>query len=173
MNQKLSNEKAGPEVARTKAAKTFMEVALVLLAFISVVLLFTSCTPKRQEVPVYWGNTPRQAVVAAGLHAKDVGGVIYQVAPTGSMRPFLEAGDIIVVKPIPYENVEVGMMANYQASWLPADSPTATHWVADKLGDEYIMDGQANKHYEGRGQLMGKKEFRGIVVGVYTTRPAP
>jgi hypothetical protein len=173
MNKRLTSEKTGPENERTRNAKSAIEVILVVMALTSIVLLMTSCTPKRQDVPVFWGNTPRQAIIAADLHARDVVGKVYQAAPTGSMEPKITGGDYIVVVPIPYKNVAAGMMANYQAAWRPADAPTVTHWVADKQGDKYIMDGQANKHYEGSGQLMGEKEFRGIVVGIYTTRPAP
>lgn len=173
MKQKLSNEKTGPEVARTAAIKRGVEVALMVLAFLSILLLMTSCTPKRQDVPVFWGNTPIQSFLAADLHAKDVIGKVYQAASTGSMEPKIAGGDYIVVVPIPYKNVSVGMMAMYQAVWLAADAPPVVHWVAAKQGDSWIMDGQANRHYEGNGQLMGEREFRGIVVGIYTTRPAP
>lgn len=173
MNKRMTNEKTGPENERTRNAKSAIEVILVVLAFVSIVLLMTSCTPKRQDVLVFYGNSARQSLIAASLHAKDVGGVFYQAATTGSMEPYITGGDYIVVKKIPYKDVTVGMMANYQAVWRPADAPTVVHWVAAKQGNKWIMDGQANKTYEGSGQLMGEKEFRGIVVGIYTTRPAP
>lgn len=137
-------------------------------------LFMAACTPKRDVIPTYWGLTPTQARLASELHAKDVGGLFYHVAPTGSMEPFLTGGDYIVVQKVPYKDVKPGMMANYQARWLPPSSPTVTHWVADRLGDEFIMDGQANSIYENKGNmLMGEKEFIGQVIAIYTTREKP
>lgn len=148
----------------------------IVIAAIMVIMmaLVTSCTPKRQDIPIYWEQTPAQAAIASYLHARDVGGNNYQVLPTGSMEPYLTGGDFIVVKPIPYKDIKVGMLANYQARWLPPSSLTVTHWVADKSGKEYIMDGQHNAHYErGPDFRMGEKEFRGIVIAIYTQRKKP
>jgi hypothetical protein len=137
-------------------------------------LFLVACTPKRDTIPTFWEQTPMQAQIAANLHANEVGGVAYLVAPTGSMEPFITGGDFVVVKPVPYSTVHVGMAANYQARWRPPESPTVTHWVAAKLGDEWVMDGQANKYYErDASQLMGEKEFRGQVIAIYTQRKGP
>lgn len=141
------------------------------LIIIAGCLLLAACTPKRNEIQTFWGQTPMQALVAAQLHANEVGGVVYSMAPTGSMRPTLEAGDMIVVKPIPYKDVQQGMMLNYQARWLPPTHLTVTHWASQKFGNEWIMDGGANPAYERNStQRMGEKEFRGQVIAIYTTR---
>jgi signal peptidase I len=90
------------------------------------------------------------------------------------MRPTLEAGDYVVVKAIDFQKLQPGMMVNYQARWLRPTSPTAVHWCVRKYGDEWVMDGENNKNYENTKEtMMGKKEFRGIVVAIYTTRPSP
>ena len=115
-----------------------------------------------------------QAWLASRLHATEVGGVAYVVAPTGSMRPTLEGGDYVVVKTIKFEGLIPGMMVNYQARWLRADRPTMVHWCVRKYGDDWVMDGENNKEYENKKEnMMGEKEFRGIVIAIYTTRPAP
>lgn len=166
----MKNEKTPAEVNRTCCAKTTIKLIVAGFAIASIALLVFGCTPKRQEVATYWGNTPTQAFMASSLQAKEIDGKVYLVAPTGSMEPFITGGDYIVVKSIPYADVSVGMIATYQASWRPKDSPPVAHWVAEKLGDSWIMDGQSNKSYEGKGQTMGVKEFTGIVVAIYTTR---
>jgi len=137
-------------------------------------LFLTACTPKRLDVPIFWDQTPGQQVIAAVLHARDIGGLFSPVAYTGSMEPFLTGGDYIVFKKIPYSEVKVGMMVLYQARWRPEPLSMVCHWVAAKSGDEFIMDGQANAHYEkGDDMRVGEKEFRYQVVAIYTQRKGP
>jgi hypothetical protein len=46
--------------------------------------------------------------------------------------------------------------------------------AAAKSGDEWIMDGIANRVYErGESMRMGKAEYRGRVIQVYTKRKQP
>lgn len=144
---------------------------LIIAIIIIWASLLAGCTPKRNEIQTFWGQTHTQALISSQLHANAIGGIAYRVAPTGSMRPTLEADDFIVVKPIPYKDVQQGMAANYQARWLPPTDQTVTHWVSKKFGDEWIMDGEANSSYEKSANMrMGEKEFRGQVIAIYTTR---
>jgi hypothetical protein len=170
----FKNEITAAQNERTNNARQAILWVVSFMAVVSIFLMMTGCTPKRQQVATYWGNTPGQALLAARLHAIDVNGVFYTVAPTGSMRPTLEAGDYVVVKAIDFQKLQPGMMVNYQARWLRPTSPTAVHWCVRKYGDEWVMDGENNKNYENTKEtMMGKKEFRGIVVAIYTTRPSP
>jgi hypothetical protein len=174
MKAEFKNEVTPAQNVRTQASKPVVITIILCMGIIAYILMLTGCTPKRQQVATYWGNTPGQALLAARLHAIDVNGVFYTVAPTGSMRPTLEAGDYVVVKAIDFQELQPGMMVNYQARWLRPTSPTAVHWCVRKYGDEWVMDGENNKNYENtKDTMMGKKEFRGIVVAIYTTRPSP
>jgi hypothetical protein len=171
---RFKNEVTAAQNDRTNNSRRVALWVISFIAVISIFLMLMGCTPKREPVATYWGNTPGQALLAARLHAIDIGGVFYTVAPTGSMKPTLEAGDYVVIKVIKYEDLIPGMMVNYQARWLRADSPTAVHWCVRKYGDEWVMDGENNKNYENTKEtMMGRKEFRGVVVGIYTTRPSP
>ena len=170
----FKNEVTASQNKRTTDSRRVVLWTISFLAIAALLLLLAGCAPKRQPVPTFWGNTPAQAKLAAGLHALEVNGVFYVVAPTGSMRPTLEAGDYVVVKSIKYEELIPGMMVNYQARWLRPDRPTVVHWNVRKFGDDWVMDGENNRDYENKKEnMMGRKEFRGIVVGIYTTRQAP
>lgn len=144
-------------------------LALVIAAGIaSGVISLSGCTPKRTSPTLHYNSSG----VDAAIQASAIHRVSYRVAPTGSMMPFLQGGDFVVVDTrFPYEKLAVGDLVNYQARWLPADFPTVTHWTASKTGNEWIMDGQANAHYENtKPYLMGVNEFRGKVTDIYTTR---
>jgi len=169
-----NNEKTPEQVARTAAIQKTIEIGICILGLTALFLALVGCTPKRGDVPTYWGNTPQQALEASKLHARDIGGAYSIILPTGSMEPKITGGDYIVYVNRPYSSVKVGMLAIYKARWLPPKSSQVCHWVSAKQGDEWIMDGEANRAYENkRDQLMGEKEFIGEVVAIYTTREKP
>lgn len=138
-------------------------VLLVLICFTAIV----SCQPKRVSVPTTVVQTAQEAEDLARAGAMVYGGWASIIAPSGSMEPTLSGGDWIVVKPTTFNEVKKGWMAVYQARWLPPTANLVCHWVADKSGDEFIMDGEANKHYEKGSQKMGVAEYRGRVVAIY------
>ena len=168
------NEKTPEQVARTATLHKAIEIGICLIALIALFLALVGCTPKRGDIPTYWGNTPAQAQEAARLHARDVGGQYSLILPTGSMEPKLSGGDWIVWVARPYSSVRVGLLAIYKARWLPKEHPQVCHWVSAKHGDEWIMDGEANREYEkDKTQLMGQKEFKGEVVAIYKIKEKP
>lgn len=132
-------------------------------------MIFLGCTPKRERIPVFSAETPAQAETLAWIDAAAfVGAQVYRVQPTGSMAPTLQAGDFLVVKPLPYADLRVGQMVLYQARWRKPDEVPVTHWASARAGDEWIMDGEANRYYErSDAQRMGRKEYRGVVTAVY------
>jgi hypothetical protein len=133
-------------------------------------LALVGCQPKPDKAIVLW-EQPAPAI-AALAHAREIGGIAFVVAPTGSMEPLITGGDWVVADSrIPYEKLKVGDIVIYQARWLPPMSQLVMHMAAAKLGDEWIMDGIANSHYEReKSERMGRAEYRGKVVQVYTKR---
>lgn len=169
-----NNEVTNEQNERTQKLKEYALHTILTVWVIAVVLLFFGCTPKRGEIKTYWGNTPAQAQEASKLHARDIGGFYSVILPTGSMEPTLSGGDWIVYVKQPYANVRVGMMAIYQARWRAPTDPEVCHWVSAPLGKEWIMDGEANAHYENtQKMLMGEKEFFGEVVAIYKVKEKP
>jgi len=136
-------------------------------------LALTACGPRTPDKSLILWEQPSPEL-ASYLHASEIQGRAFVVMPTGSMEPFLTAGDHIVADMrARYDAIKAGDLVVYQANWLPADSPIVAHMAASKVGDEWIMDGIANRHYE-RGTLrMTRADFRGKVVQVYTKRKKP
>jgi hypothetical protein len=141
----------------------------LLVAFCMLAALWlTGCAPRVENPSVYWEQTPRQAQIAADLHAKDKGGKAYHVMPTGSMEPFITGGDYVVV--LPAKEIIIGRIYLYTASWtvLPA-----LHRAAAKHGTGWIMSGDANKHYEKGALTVYRDQILGECVAVYTPRQKP
>jgi len=139
-----------------------------LVGLCALAALWPGCAPRVENPSVYWENTPRQAQIAADLHAKDRGGKAYLVAPTGSMEPFIAGGDYVVV--VPAKEVVVGRVYLYAAPWaaLPV-----LHRAAATHGNGWIMSGDANRHYEKGGLTVYRDQIIGECVAIYTTRPKP
>lgn len=130
------------------------------------------CGPKAPDASLILWEQP-SPVEAAMAHARErLGLQALYVLPTGSMEPFLTGGDWIVVDlSAPFESLAPAMLVLYQARWLPQSSPPVVHMAAARLGDEWIMDGINNSHFErADSQRMGHAEYLGTVIQVYTAR---
>ena len=135
-----------------------------------MLLVLAGCAPKAPNASLILWEQPSPQI-AAQAHAREIRGLAYVVAPTGSMEPYLTGGDFIVVDfTVPFEALKAGDLVNYHAHWLPVGSPTVTHMAAEKSGDEWIMDGIANRHYENGALRMTRTDYGGRVVQVYTKR---
>jgi hypothetical protein len=140
---------------------------------LGMAVLFSGCGPKAPDRSLILWEQPSPQI-AAHAHARDGAGVLaaFHVLPTGSMEPFLTGGDWIVVDfGADYAGLKAADLVLYQARWLPPGSTLVVHMAAAKSGDEWIMDGIANKVYErGESMRMGRAEYRGKVIQVYTKR---
>jgi len=147
-----------------------LAVVVMVAVVVSWVIFVTGCAPKQPDrALILWEQPAPQ--IAAKAHAKEISGIARPVSPTGSMEPHLFGGDWIVINPAwPWAMLKPRDLANYQASWLPPDVDTVTHMCAAKSGDEWIMDGIANAHYEKGTLRMVRADYRGKVVQVYTRR---
>lgn len=138
---------------------------------LAVALLFTGCgpSPKPDDRLVLWEQPSPE--MAARLHALEIKGFAGRVQ-SESMAPLMAVGDWATVDlQYPYERLQPGDIAVQQARWLPAASPWLAHYCAAPLGDEWIMKGLANHgHERDQAQRMGRAEYRGKVVQIYTTR---
>lgn len=149
----------------------------LLLSFLLVAWFgWVGCEPKPDKSLILWEQPSPK--IAAQLHAaeRDVLKAL-EVLPTGSMEPFLTGGDYIVVDfSVPYDSIKKGDLLIYKARWLPQtdEQPVVCHMAASKQGDEWIMDGIHNEHYESSKEFrMGRKEYRAKVIQVYTKRKKP
>jgi len=140
---------------------------------ILLVLFLVGCgrAPEPDYSLVRWGKA--EPLGEAILHSLEIGGratIVYGK----SMQPMIVEGDCAVVDTsFPYDNLKKGDVLLYQARWLPPTEPMVIHTAADRLGSEWIMKGINNVAYERGERGMGRAEYRGKVVSIYTKRAKP
>jgi hypothetical protein len=143
---------------------------------LALAFLFVSgCAPKQPEIATYVYDSPTVTALSAAAHAKDVGGYVTNILPTGSMEPTLKGGDMVVVSSPaldPFENIKKGDAVRYAAPGSPhfaADVGAIMHRAVlrDSLG--WVMSGDHNAHSESKWRLT-RENYLGRAVAVYRTR---
>lgn len=127
-------------------------------------LLFTGgYKPVKNAVEVVQAEDP-----AGAAHARSqaIGGFVYAVAPTGSMRPLLDQGDYVVAKRVPLGEVRVGDVLIYNATWLPASAPPVIHRVVQNDSYGLIMSGDSVSTTESFARVT-EQNYVGKLVAIY------
>jgi len=114
-------------------------------------LLFVGWEPVKDNPPVYLQETK----VGEGQKA-------WQVSYTGSMRPFLQGGEVVVTE-ANYDAIKLGQIVVYQA---PYNKSPIVHRAVQKDGLGWIMSGDSAKHTESWHRVT-KDNYLGTVVAVY------
>lgn len=143
-------------------------------------VLLGGCGPKPQAGLMFYGQA--NPVLTAMAHASERPGLIWkQILPTGSMEPFLTGGDTVVIDTsLPFRKAVPGAVLLYLPSkeklkYYPGlqEGMPVLHMLAAWSGDEAIMDGIANKHYEKGDAKLTEKEYLGTMIAGYTNRERP
>jgi len=114
-------------------------------------LLFVGWEPVKDNPPVYLQETN----VGEGQKA-------WQVSYTGSMRPFLQGGEVVVTE-ANYDAIKLGQIVVYQA---PYNKSPIVHRAVQKDELGWIMSGDSAKHTESWYRVT-KDNYLGTVVAVY------
>lgn len=142
-----------------------LSIALLLLSV-------TACQPKFKDVPTYRYADSAVVSLSAQAHAKDIGGSIGWIAPTGSMEPTLKAYDFVVISSPakdPYENIQNGDIVSYDPAGSPhimAGISRVMHRAVQKDSLGWIMSGDANAHTENKWRLTAPA-YHGRLVAIY------
>lgn len=146
--------------------------AIKMCAVLALLALVSGCSPKPDKSIVLWEQP--SPIIASLNHASEINGMALQVLPTGSMEPFLTAGDWLVAdRRAKFSELKEGDLVIYRANWLPASSPLVCHMLAAWNYDRKsaVMSGIANKSFENGRLSMAESNYVGKVVAVYTKRP--
>ena len=134
-----------------------------------VALLFFRSTPPIQPVERFSVDEP---FLAAGAHAGRVGGRVFTVSYTGSMKPFLMGGECVVVV-ASYPEIRKGDVLIYNGELNPfAKAQTIIHRAVQKDSGGWIMSGDANAHTETWSRVR-PDNYLGTVVAIYQKKQTP
>lgn len=120
-----------------------------LLAITILALAATSCGRSEWPEPrleFYHANTEAQAKAYAYKEAAAHGWHVNLVAYTGSMRPYINGGEYVVVEPYAGQQFPNGTVLTFNRD--PA-ARNVLHTVADQNGRAVYMSGAANKYSDG------------------------
>ena len=132
-----------------------------LVLFLAVSGCATANWPQ-PEATFYHADTPAQASARAAVwRAK--GYVVGPVAFTGSMRPWIRGGELVVLEPYGEQLLHPGMVLVF---YRGADTPRCIHLVADVTDKAVYMTGINNRYSDG---WIPKSKIHSILREVITT----
>ena len=138
-------------------AATYAALALL------VALLFFRQEPPLNPIETHVVDDP---FAAAAAHAGRVGGRVYTVSFTGSMKPLLQGGEkIVAVGEFPA--VKRGDVLIYEGALNPyGPVTTIVHRAVQQDKGGWIMSGDNNAHTETWSRVTAQN-YRGTVVAIY------
>ena len=138
-------------------AATYAGLALL------VVLLFFRQEPPHNPIETHVVDDP---FAAAAAHAGRVGGRVFTVSFTGSMKPLLQGGEkVVAVGEFPA--VKKGDVLFYDGELNPYAQPiTLIHRAVDRDKGGWIMSGDNNANTETWSRVTANN-YRGTVIAIY------
>lgn len=86
-------------------------------------------------------GVPREnALALAKLAAATIGGQVYTIAPTGSMRPTIDESSIVTIEQVSLENLQKGDIVVYRSS----SGAAVIHRLYEKAHDRWLVLGDNN-----------------------------
>lgn len=138
-------------------AATYAGLALL------VALLFFRQEPPHTDIETHAVDNP---FLAAAAHAGRVGGRVYTVSFTGSMKPLLQGGESVVAVG-EFPAVRKGDVLIYDGTLNPyGPVTTIIHRAVAKDKGGWIMSGDNNAHTETWSRVTAQN-YRGTVVAIY------
>lgn len=138
-------------------AATYAALALL------VVLLFFRQEPPLNPIETHAVDNP---FLAAAAHAGRVGGRVYTVSFTGSMKPLLQGGESVVAVG-EFPAVRKGDVLIYDGTLNPyGPVTTIIHRAVQKDKGGWIMSGDNNANTETWSRVTANN-YRGTVVAIY------
>jgi hypothetical protein len=143
--------------------KTGALVAIIVASAVALSLL-VMLDLRRQHNAL--ANLPPKttATLAEVQHMLNAGVDLVAVAGTGSMRPYIPAGDGIVAycerKRVPFAALEEGNLVIFRAGSL-----NILHQLAEREGDSWIATGLHNSGYD--ATRVSAENYMGVVVRTY------
>lgn len=117
-----------------------------------IVLGVTACVIDRHQRPwLYYPpevvevENPMRSAIQDGLQSGRQW-QIYHVLDTGSMRPMIRGGDLVLCERVPYEDLRIGDIVSYRPAWN--NRRNTLHRLVAKDSGGWILAGDNNVNSE-------------------------
>lgn len=137
------------------------------LLLLTLLLLTAACQPKHIDPPVF--------ISVEALRAEAImenGFVTIPVANTHSMEPVIWAGDLLLVAPVPFKQVQLGQIIGCNPQWNPAIFEVHRVTIIDREGLGVEGDNVDAEHPENKYRVTGQN-YIGTVTGIYHVTGKP
>lgn len=125
-------------------------------------LLIGGWKPEKPPLPT---NIVQAAESSAHAYAQSIGGEVFAIQPTGSMRGTLEGGDFIVTKR-DFASVKVGDVLVYQPAFKYEPNRPLAHRAVQKDSYGWIMSGDTAPVTESWARVT-ESNYMGTVIAVF------
>ena len=149
---------------RPRCAATALRLA-ALSALLALAGLHTGCATTGPTATV----APRSSVSRdhalslAQLTANAVGGQVFTVASTGSMKPTLDESSVVAVEKVPFSELRRGDIVIYRS----ASGSPVIHRLYEKNGDTWLVLGDNNPAID--REAVGPANLLGRVCAIFYT----
>ena len=142
-----------------------------LLLLCLLLLLPIGCTkaPDRINPPVKEYTDFNLYMNDIQKEAKDRGGLFSWITPTGSMLPYIQDYDWVIILPAdkaPFEDLQIGDIVAYNATWVTDDITKVLHRITGKDQWGWIVGGDNNPVNDPNVHLT-KENYLGKCVTIY------
>lgn len=142
-----------------------------LAVIVALVACLTGCASvapvQHINPPVTLVTSPFEAWGQASDAAVIEDGEVYMMLPTGSMEPFLTAGDYMVIVPAVFASYRDGEIMLYDAEWVPPGEPDVIHRIVGRDRFGLIMQGDANPPRSEERYRVTDETDKGRLIGVW------
>ncbi len=137
-------------------------------AGLAVLFLFSGCASilnqSLNETTAPRSNVSREkALILARAMATAVGGEVFSIAPTGSMRPTLDEGSLVTIERIAFSALKKGDIVVY----LSADGHPVIHRVYQSARGSWLVLGDNNGSID--AEVVSPKNLIGRVCAIFYT----
>lgn len=138
--------------------------SIAIAGALAVLGLGTGCASTPQaKAPS--SNMPRDnAMTLARLTANSIGGQVYTIAPTGSMKPTLDEYSIVAVEPTAFEYLRAGDIVIYRSA---KGSPIIHRLLAHATEKQWVVLGDNNPRID--AEAVTPTNFLGRVCAIFYT----
>jgi signal peptidase I len=139
--------------------------AWITLLALAACAFHTGCATTGSTARVAPGSSVSRdhALSLAHLTATAVGGQVYTIAPTGSMKPTLDESSVVTVEKVPFTELRLGDIVIYRS----ATGNPVIHRLYQKSGDGWLVLGDNNPSID--REAVTKSNLLGRVCAIFYT----
>jgi signal peptidase I len=130
---------------------------------VSILALATGCSTTGQTSAPRSSVSREHALTLANITAQTVGGEVFTIAPTGSMKPTLDESSVVAVEKVPFAQLRQGDIVIYRSG----SGAPIIHRLYEQHGNRWLVLGDNNGSID--REAVTEANFVGRVCAIFYT----